>query len=190
MVKDFTDKQKSKTYLYLIRHTRLNIEPGICYGQSDVDVYPLFEKKAEKISKRLRKIKFDQIYSSPLQRCSKLAQVLSNGQEIIFDNRLKEINFGDWEMKRWKDIADETKEVFRNYNFTTPCPNGESFIDLKRRVNDFLTEIKKTSRHSDICIVTHGGPIRAFISIIKNKEPLKLFQRKVDYGAIIKLELN
>ena len=57
----------------LIRHTSVNVPSGICYGQSDVDVSGNFEFEAPIVKDKLASNRFDAVYSSPLQRCEKLA---------------------------------------------------------------------------------------------------------------------
>ena len=53
----------------LVRHTKVNVVPGMCYGNTDVDVASSFEEEAERVRQALLKHEFDAIYSSPLQRC-------------------------------------------------------------------------------------------------------------------------
>ena len=89
----------------LIRHTSVAVSPGICYGNSDVDVSPSFEKEAKQVLSKLQHIPFDAVYSSPLSRCRKQACYCGFTEPII-DTRLLELNFGDWEMKAWSEIED------------------------------------------------------------------------------------
>src|SRR5690606_13915835 len=60
--------------LHLLRHTRLSIDSGICYGQTDVDIAPSFLDELQSIRAKLADMRFDSIYTSPLQRCHKLAE--------------------------------------------------------------------------------------------------------------------
>ena len=89
----------------LIRHTEVSIEKGICYGQSDIELANSFEKEKIVIQNKLKPDVFDITYSSPLKRCKKLAKALFADKEIVYDNRLMELNFGDWEGKHWDDIS-------------------------------------------------------------------------------------
>ena len=43
-------------------------------------------------------------------------------------------------------------------------PNGESFIDLRNRVESFIQDKLKVFKNKDLVIFSHGGPIRAAIS--------------------------
>ena len=95
----------------LIRHTRVAVETGICYGWSDVGVAPSFETEASRVKENISNQQFDIVYSSPLSRCRKLA-AFCGFHEPILDDRLKELNFGEWEMKKWDDLTDPRLELW------------------------------------------------------------------------------
>ena len=95
----------------LIRHTRVAVETGICYGWSDVGVAPSFETEASRVKENISNEQFDIVYSSPLSRCRKLA-AFCGFHEPILDDRLKELNFGEWEMKKWDDLTDPRLELW------------------------------------------------------------------------------
>ena len=175
--------------LFLIRHTSLQVPAGICYGQSDIDVASGFMDEALHTQQKIINTAFDAIYASPLQRCLKLANVLEIGEPIV-DNRLMELNFGDWEMSAWDDIPrDIFDEWAHNYDSLAP-PNGETFSQLQQRGIHFLEEILAHYPKSNIAIVTHGGMIRALLAHVLNM-PLKgLFRFTIDYGSITQLEFG
>ncbi|WBX78179.1 alpha-ribazole phosphatase [Tenacibaculum ovolyticum] len=173
--------------IILVRHTTPNIEKGICYGQADLGVVDTF---AEEIKPILKAIKVNDAsttyYSSPLQRCKLLAEKLSD--TIIFDDRLKELDFGDWELQKWDDINKPELDVWMNDFVNITVTNGESYIDLHTRTVQFLNELK-TLKKERVVIVTHAGVIRSLWAYI-NKTPLdKSFDLKLNYGAIIKFTL-
>ena len=59
--------------LTLIRHTSVAVPKGVCYGQSDVALAGSFDSEAKVVCGRLKGRRFDEVYSSPLSRCVKLA---------------------------------------------------------------------------------------------------------------------
>lgn len=175
--------------LYLLRHTRPAVERGICYGQTDIDVAPSFYDELQVIKTKLAGINFDSLYSSPLQRCHKLAESLEMGR-VIADERLKELHFGDWELQKWDDIPRaEFDEWANNYSTMSP-PNGETFADLHGRARHFVEELKPVQAGRDILVVAHGGFIRALLAEVLNM-PLKgLFRFEVDYGSVTQLNFD
>lgn len=175
--------------LILVRHTKVEVSAGICYGKTDVDVSDSFDLEVGTIKKQLEGIVFNAIYSSPLKRCSLLADALFQRHTVRYDNRLKELDFGDWEGQLWRDIekSEEAQPWFKDY-IVQRCPNGESYQDVLNRVNQFLMELKNKHSNETILIVAHGGTIRAFLALLEKVEPLKTFEIKVGYGQIFKVE--
>ncbi len=175
--------------LFLIRHTSLQVPAGICYGQSDIDVGSSFMQEALNTQHKLTSTAFAAIYTSPLQRCLKLANALNIGEPVV-DNRLMELYFGDWEMSAWDDIPRDIFDAWaHNYASLAP-PNGETFSQLQQRGVDFLEQILATYPTGNIAIVTHGGMIRALLAHVLNM-PLKgLFRFSIDYGSVTQLEFG
>lgn len=178
--------------LYLIRHTKVNLPAGICYGKTDVGLANTFEEEKNLIIQKLTGLKFDKLYSSPLKRCALLAKFIANQHlKVCYDKRLMELNFGDWEGKTWNDIekTDYAKKWFDNFT-DVPCPEGESYKNLINRAKDFLDDLRKDKTINNIAIICHSGIIRAFYSILNQVEPKESFNLKLDYGQIIEIELN
>ena len=132
--------------LYLIRHTRPQILDGVCYGQADIDVAPSFNEEFEVLKNKLNAIKPTRIFSSPLQRCLKLAHSSAtylNSTTVMPDGRLMELNFGDWELQPWSDIPQGIVGEWTEAHIRHTPPNGESYQDLHLRAKSFLEEISK-----------------------------------------------
>lgn len=168
--------------LFLVRHTHVAVSTEVCYGQSDVNLASSFPEESAMVLRALKNEHFDRIYSSPLKRCVLLAEKIAGEQKIIFDARLKELNFGDWENKRWEDIREETTALFTDYKIDERCPGGESFWDLIERVRSFFIEMNDLPE--SVCVVAHGGVIRAFMALMEQRPPLELFRTTVDYGQV------
>ena len=175
--------------LTLIRHTSLQIPAGICYGQSDIDVAESFADELATLSNKLRDTQFDMIFTSPLQRCSKLALALNKG-DVIQDERLKELHFGDWEMQAWDDIPRDYFDVWaQNYAKLAP-PNGETFTQLQQRGLSFLEDTLQQYPKGNVAIVTHGGMIRAYLAHALNMQLKGLFRFNIDYASITQIEFG
>jgi alpha-ribazole phosphatase len=168
----------------LIRHTTPDVEKGICYGQSDILLQHTFMDEYQQVLQSTPRCA-EIIYTSPLSRCVKLANLLSQALDVPVckDDRLKELNFGEWEMKRWDDIGHHALMKWMNDYENESCPQGESYKDLKKRVTDFLDEIK-SGRYQSIVAVTHGGVIKTSLSILKNVPIKKAIATSVAYGSV------
>ncbi|CAD0008289.1 alpha-ribazole phosphatase [Flavobacterium chungangense] len=174
--------------IYLVRHTETTCEKGICYGQSDVDLAEPFESVFENILSQLPSKAI--IFSSPLKRCVTLAKYIQNNIKTISyeeDKRLMEMNFGDWEMKNWNSIPQEQLNPWMEDFVNIKVSNGESFVELHERANDFLSEKKSKKINHPVIIIAHAGIIRSFLCH-HSSLPLKdAFQNKVDFGEVIKI---
>lgn len=174
--------------LYFIRHSTIKLNKGVCYGQSDIDVADTFENEVEFIKKKIPFYSEMVFYSSPLKRCLLLSKRLSKTQPII-DKRLLELDFGDWELKKWDLIEREEFEEWTKDFVSNKCPNGESYLELYIRSIEFFEDLLKKN-HKKVAIITHSGIIRSILSYIL-KIPLKnSFSFQIDYSGISKMFIN
>ena len=172
--------------VYVIRHTKVNISSSVCYGQTDVELASSFQTEKEQIHALIDE-EFDIIFSSPLSRCKILAESFS--EEIILDDRLKEFNFGDWEMQSWKDIpSDEINPWYADF-VTTKTPNGESMEEMFFRLTQFMDELRNQS-HKKVLIVAHGGIIRLLWCYLVQIPIKNAFKIPVDYGEVFQFNLG
>ena len=176
---------------FFLRHTSLNIGKDIFYGQTDIDVSKNFKKELKniktKLNKEIRNFDKIKIFSSTLKRCVKLAKGLS--QDVFFDENLKELDLGDWEMKPKNKISRKLVKEWEDNLMTFKIPNGESNQDFLKRLKIFLDEIKKQDQ--DVLIVSHAGSINGMISILTGHpfdKLLKKYWEKIDYGSLSLVE--
>lgn len=172
--------------IYLIRHTTPAIESGTCYGASDVDVAAGFETEAARLKPLLPPATLD-VYTSPLQRCEKLAAALF-GNGYTKDDRLKEMNFGDWEMLPWDSISRSALRKWADNVVFEHIPGGESYEELYTRSIQLLEEI--IEKGNNAALVTHGGVIRCILAHVTDTALVDAFDIAVDYGSISHLKVE
>lgn len=171
--------------VYLVRHTETVCEKGICYGQANVDLKTPYLDQFESIKSQIPADAI--VYSSPLLRCTKLANHLS--ATVVTDSRLMEMHFGDWELKNWNAIPEVDFTPWMNNFVNVAVPNGESFIALHQRVTDFLATLILDNTLKKIVLVTHAGVIRSVLCKLTNLPLKDAFTNKVDFGEVIKIEM-
>lgn len=178
--------------IYLVRHTTPAVLPGTCYGHSDVDVTETFLAEFEAMHPKLGHLRNPVIYSSPLQRCVKLAEAMaatfSPQITIKTDARLKELNFGDWEMQPWNDIPRGLVDVWAEDHVRHVPPNGESFLQLSQRVQAFIAELQHDDQPA--LVFTHAGVIRALTGYALELPLVHTFKLQVDYASVSKIILD
>lgn len=170
--------------IYLIRHGETDYNKGKRL-QGTVDI-PLNEKGielAQRTAEGMKDIRFDRIYTSPLIRARKTAEILRGDRqiEIIPTEGLREISFGDYEGLTILDgkynIPDPDFLNFFNApeKYHTP-PNGESIEHLKLRTSSFMRGIMNDPGNEDMTFLmaSHGAAIRGILSGLLNL-PLEKF---------------
>lgn len=174
--------------IYLIRHTQPDIEKGICYGSSDLDVAATFPEEAAAVKAVLPAItKETKILSSPLQRCHKLAQFIAENHPIKIEQRLTEISFGDWEMKPWRNNSKETLIKWKENFVHTPSPNGEAFQSVYDRATELYKEVLEMEA-DQVFLVNHSGVIRAFLCHLQGIPLPNAFDEQFGFGVVFEIE--
>jgi len=102
--------------LTLVRHTQPDIPEGICYGHTDLPLAKSFTREAALVLEKLPRA--DVLVSSPLQRCSRLADAIGAARDlpVILDDRLREMSFGSWEGQAWDDIPRAELDCCQRHN--------------------------------------------------------------------------
>ncbi len=171
--------------IYLVRHTTPAVEKGICYGQTDLDVTETFQSEAD-IIKQVLPDDILHVYSSPLQRCTKLAAHLFPDKNVQLHKDLMEINCGLWEMQRWDDIPKEHINPWMDDFVNIRTPQGENYVDLFERVRITFDHIIASPLPA--VIVAHGGVIRSILSHITNTPLIDSFKVfNLHYSCVIKI---
>ena len=139
--------------VYLVRH-----------GQTDWNLFRKFNgvtdtllnltgiEQAKLQAENLRNVSFDACFCSPRTRARQTCEIIYQGP-IVFDDRLVEINAGEFEGADQTD-AETMKLLWQ------AIMNGdkgtESFKDFMKRGCDFCDMIVKDHKDKNVLIVTHG----------------------------------
>ena len=133
--------------IYIIRHgqTDQNVAHRI-QGQADFPLNGAGEQQAQEAAAllRARGVKFDRVYSSPLTRATKTAEIVAGceASEVKYDDRLKEMDMGSYEGADLNNLPPEVLEFFKDFAHT-PAPGGmEQLGDLVARIGGFLEDLK------------------------------------------------
>lgn len=174
--------------VYLVRHTSVDVPAGISYGQTDVPLKESFPEEAEAVRQQLSGLSFDAIYTSPLTRCVRLAEACGFFG-VQKEERLKELNFGDWEMKSWDEVSADpySKQWFDDW-INVPTKNGESFHQQYERVASFLDELKISGKES-ACLFAHGGILTCANVYAGIYDLREAFKHVPPYGTVIHIEI-
>ncbi|MDD6769886.1 histidine phosphatase family protein [Inconstantimicrobium porci] len=157
------------TKLLLIRHGETEWNAlGKFQGSKNIDLSHAGIKQAGYLKERLDGA-FDCIYTSPLNRAQKTAEILCSDMNIspIVTKNLREIDFGEWEgltIDEIKNIYGKEFALWRNDEINAPLCGGEQSIKLASiRAKRCVLDIVNNNKGKTIAIVAHGGIIKATI---------------------------
>ncbi len=190
--------------LWIVRHgaTIWNNEQRFC-GHSDIPLSPLGYDQAHWLAECLRSAPIGTIYTSDLLRARQTAEIIAQSHiqlvPLQSSSVWRELNFGAWEGLTYAQIAERFPQQLAF--FTDPLqaspPEGEAFTDLVQRVwCAFLALIREQapdaanlpSQHSDIVLVSHGGPLRALLCCILKIPLERQWQLRLNPGSLSALE--
>jgi len=106
----------------------------------------------------------DLIISSPFTRTKQTAELIAAGvgvskKDIIIDDRIHEISFGDLEGKSRKEYLEYVGVDTPYEDLYKELPGGgESIMQVKHRMMDFFYDIDKKYEGKNIVVVTHFTP--------------------------------
>ncbi|MEM6336585.1 MAG: alpha-ribazole phosphatase family protein, partial [Bacteroidota bacterium] len=158
-----------------------------CYGQTDVPLRDTFVEESRPIADLLPD-DLQMAYTSPLSRCIRLASRLPV-PDVILDDRLKELNFGEWEMLPWNEIDRDQLNAWMERYVDAHPPGGENYRELERRVLSFLKYIQRTSARR-VAVVTHAGPIRALVAHAIGLPLINSFNLRISPGSVTRLYIR
>ncbi|MFB9246346.1 histidine phosphatase family protein [Massilia antarctica] len=143
--------------LYLVRHLAPQVAPSVCYGRTDLAVDPDMQALALPALRAALPAGMP-LFSSPLRRCADLAAALG-GAAVRYDARLAELDFGEWEMRRWDDIDRAGVDAWAADMAGYRPGGGESVADMARRVSAFHADCMRLPAPGAI-VICHAGTIR------------------------------
>lgn len=162
--------------LYLVRHgeTDCNVKE-VYYGATDCPLNDRGREDARRLHGALKARRLDLVFTSPLSRATETAALLLADRPVPLsvDDRLRELNFGDWEGRSWRELQDDPhwQDWGADWQGTRP-PAGESFLDLAARVSAFYDDLLSRPEE-DILIVSHHMIMMALICRLFDLPPTK-----------------
>lgn len=150
----------------------------------------------KKITEFLKDEKINKIYTTTSSRTKETVKDLAkiNSIQIKECKNLKEINFGDFEGKDFKEIQknypDEFNQMIKEgYEYT--YPNGESLIDCYKRVSKEIKAILGEANDNDtILICSHAGTIRNILTYLISNTFEYHWNFKIDNASVSVIEVD
>jgi len=134
----------------------------------------------------------DLIFSSDFQRTKETAEIIAKelGLKIIFDKRLRDVNLGIFQGKPKEELFQSFPEPRIKERFYKKLKNGESWLDVRKRMLKFIREIDEKYKGKKILIVSHGDPLWLLEGITKGLSDDQLIKEKIQRKTIKTGELK
>ncbi len=184
-----------KNRYFLLRHGK-NIhqteKKDILYNWPD-DTPPceLIEegiKEVQKAGENLKDKNIDIIFCSDIFRTRQTAGLVSEiigleKDKIIYDERLRDINWGIFGGKSKKEAWDFHENNKINMFENTP-PKGENWNKCQERMKNVFNEIENNFQGKNVLIISHGDPLWLLEGYVKGLSKEDLINQREGKGII------
>ncbi len=133
--------------IILARHgeTEWNVEE-IFRGKIDIELNETGIKQAELLAEYLRVVKIEAIYSSPLKRALKTAEVIASRHklDVQIAPGLFDLDFGEWQGLPSQEVRKKYRELYAEWTRNphhVKMPGGESLNDVRERALGVVDEV-------------------------------------------------
>lgn len=171
--------------IHLIRHTAVENPENLCYGFAEM---PLRKNCIEDFKTLEIDDNYDIAVSSPSQRCHLLVDYFKLDYQT--DERLREMNFGNWELKKWTDIPEEEINPWYKDFINVKASGGENLLEIQTRVLNFWNELIQKNNVNKVLIITHAGVIRLILQAVLQFPLENMFNIQIDYGKKVIINVN
>ena len=146
-------------------------------------------EQAERIAKFLKPFNISAIYSSPIERAEKTAEIVAklNSLEHKTDERLIELDMGKFTGMEYDKIFEEHGNVFFKFydGELEIAHNGvETFVQVKNRVLSIVDHVINEHKNENVLLVTHMDPIKAMISTVMDLNANSMFELIIENASL------
>ena len=160
------------TTILLTRHgqTEWNREERF-RGRMDLPLNSTGERQAEALAERLAAFPVSAIYSGPLQRAQRTAEICSHRLGLPYQvlPGLLDVDYGQWQGLSPAEVADRYPEQYRQWR-DAPAqvrfPGGESFAEMQARAVAALEDVISPHSGQTVVLVAHMGVNKALLCAV------------------------
>ncbi|WP_330253634.1 bifunctional RNase H/acid phosphatase [Nocardia sp. NBC_00565] len=178
------------TRMLLLRHgqTALSVERRYS-GRGNPPLTELGREQAARAAKMLAaKGGISAVVTSPLGRARETAEAAATalGVPVRVLDGLTETDFGDWEGLSFVEAAQRDPELHARWlgDPSTPAPNGESFDQVRERVEATRRDLVALYPGENIVVVSHVTPIKTLLQLALGVGPALLYRLHLDLASL------
>jgi alpha-ribazole phosphatase len=178
------------TRILLVRHAQPTSDArGRCYGALDIGFSARGRAQAQLLACTLEQVPLAAIYTSPSRRAVDSAAPAAQAHALtpIIDERLRELDFGDFEGRTYGEIERSNPERYRQWMDTPTLvqfPGGESYTQLRARALAAIDAIRARHLGETAAVFSHGGVLRTILADCLSMPADAIFRLDQRHGAI------
>ena len=129
------------------------------------------------------------VVSSPLQRAIATATAIAVplDLEVEVDDRLVEIDYGEWDERGFADVPAEEMRKWRADPAFVP-PGGESLVAVQARVAACADELLARADDGLVVAVSHVSPIKAIVAWALGVGPEIAWRMRLDLASVTRID--
>ena len=174
--------------IYFVRHgeTNGNVDK-IMQGHMDIPLNQNGIQQAKEVGEILKNVNLEVIFSSPLSRALKTAQIINkyHGLDIVVDERIKEFYSGAVQGTKMKEWSEQMRKDYFDFPEKFGAETWQAFYD---RVVSFFKEIQNS--HKTILIVSHSGVYRNIYRYLNNIKDFHFDLDEIKNASIVEIDEN
>lgn len=182
------------TTIDLLRHGRTT-QDDIFRGRVNT---PLSEEGYQQMQASLGDLlttpPWQQIVTSPLQRCRDFARDLADRHQLRLHEEAGfiEMDFGDWDGQSFASVRAQYPElmskIWRDPHNYSP-PNGETFAAFSARIVAHWHTMIAAHQNQHLLLVCHGGVIRTLLSYVMQAPASAMSRIEVPYASFSRIKV-
>lgn len=178
--------------LLLVRHgeTDWNKDRRIM-GRENTPLNETGREQSRHFKESLGSAPLDGIYTSPVNRAVQTTEILSQERdlEVIQDDRLIEVGYGDWVGKTFEEVRQESNYIPYYERLDTPvAPGGETLYEVRDRARDFVRDLQEKHPDYTAMVVTHADWIKCLLMHVLEIPLKNIWRFRIDNASVSLLE--
>lgn len=172
IIKVNIQEMRKKMKIWLTRHGQTDLnKKKLMQGLTDAPLNERGIDQAKEARAAIGDVKFDAVYSSPLKRAIKTAEIIANvpRDEIIIDSRIIEVDFGKYEQRHFLKMGPAMTLYWILPEIMKAPPSVEDLSSMINRSRQFLDDLGKKD-YENVLVVCHGGIIRALCGYLEGRK--------------------
>ena len=177
------------TEIILTRHgeTEWNVAE-IFRGRIDIELNETGRKQAQLLAEYLSHLKLEAIYSSPLKRALKTAEIIADHHRLGVEIApgLIDFNYGEWQGQPHQEVKDKYKGLYAqwiNRPDQVKIPAGESLDDVRERALEVINRVVARYKGT-VALVSHRVVNKVLICALLGLDNSHFWNIKQDTGGI------